>query len=88
MLTSRRGPAAEGAEALRSELAGLGAQVTIAACDAADREALAEVLAAIPADRPLTAVVHTAGVVDDESSSTDSPRSDWRRCCGPRWTRC
>ncbi|MFJ8677655.1 type I polyketide synthase [Streptomyces sp. NPDC093589] len=65
VLTSRRGPAAEGAEALRSELAGLGAEVTIAACDAADREALAEVLAAIPADRPLTAVVHTAGVIDD-----------------------
>ncbi|MEV7780753.1 type I polyketide synthase, partial [Kitasatospora sp. NPDC088351] len=65
VLTSRRGPAAEGAEALRAELTGLGAQVTVAACDAADREALAAVLAAIPADHPLTAVVHTAGIVDD-----------------------
>ncbi|WP_380283417.1 type I polyketide synthase [Kitasatospora purpeofusca] len=65
VLTSRRGPAAEGAEALRAELAGLGAKVTLAACDAADRGALAEVLAAIPAEHPLTAVVHTAGVVDD-----------------------
>ncbi|WP_370216856.1 type I polyketide synthase [Kitasatospora sp. GAS1066B] len=65
LLTSRRGPDAEGAAELHAELTALGAQVTIASCDAADRAALAELLAAVPADRPLTAVVHTAGVLDD-----------------------
>ncbi|MEW9518250.1 SDR family NAD(P)-dependent oxidoreductase [Streptomyces tubercidicus] len=65
LLTSRRGMAAEGAVELRDELTALGAQVTIAACDAADREALAALLATVPADAPLTGVVHTAGVLDD-----------------------
>ncbi|WP_405084931.1 type I polyketide synthase [Microbispora sp. NBC_01389] len=65
VLTSRRGPDAPGAAELRDELTALGAEVTIAACDAADRDALAEVLAAIPAERPLTAVVHAAGVADN-----------------------
>ncbi|GAA3245954.1 type I polyketide synthase [Dactylosporangium siamense] len=65
LLTSRRGLAAEGAVELRQALLDLGAEVTITECDVADRAALAAVLAAIPADRPLTGVVHTAGVVDD-----------------------
>ncbi|MFG7940490.1 SDR family NAD(P)-dependent oxidoreductase [Streptomyces cacaoi] len=47
------------------ELSGVDAEVSVAACDAADREALAAVLAAIPPAHPLTAVVHAAGAVDD-----------------------
>ncbi|MEU8436559.1 type I polyketide synthase, partial [Streptomyces sp. NPDC029216] len=62
VLTSRRGPAAAGADALRAELEELGARVTIEACDIADREAVARLLAGLPQEHPLTAVVHAAGV--------------------------
>ena len=66
LLTSRRGPSSPGAAELAAELAELGAEtVQIVAGDAADRESLAAILAAVPAQHPLTAVVHTAGVVDD-----------------------
>ncbi|MFD7631779.1 type I polyketide synthase, partial [Streptomyces sp. NPDC059851] len=65
LLTSRRGTAAAGAAELVAELEQLGAHVDLVACDAADREALARLLASVPAAHPLTAVVHTAGVLDD-----------------------
>ncbi|GAB2724951.1 hypothetical protein GCM10010442_52970 [Kitasatospora kifunensis] len=65
LLVSRRGPTAPGAPELERELSALGAQVTVAACDTGDRDALAAVLAGIPASHPLTAVFHTAGVVED-----------------------
>nr|AXL06282.1 polyketide synthase [uncultured bacterium] len=61
VLVSRRGEAPE----LHDELTALGASVTIAACDVADRAQLEAVLRAIPAEHPLTAVIHTAGVLDD-----------------------
>ncbi|MFF3020363.1 type I polyketide synthase [Streptomyces sp. NPDC057939] len=65
LLVSRRGPAAEGAEELAAELRDLGTRVTLAACDVSDRDAVAELLAAVPPELPLTTVVHAAGVLDD-----------------------
>ena len=65
LLVSRSGSGAEGAEELKAELEGFGATVRIAACDVSDRDALAQLLASIPADRPLGAVIHCAGVLAD-----------------------
>ncbi|MBZ6477419.1 type I polyketide synthase, partial [Streptomyces griseocarneus] len=73
VLAGRRGLAADGAAAFEAELAALGADVLTVACDVADRDALAAVLAAIPAEHPLTAVVHAAGVTDDGIVSALSP---------------
>nr|WP_053674773.1 type I polyketide synthase [Streptomyces sp. NRRL B-1140] len=64
LLVSRRGPDAPGADDLRRELADLGAEVTLVAGDVADRRFLATLLSGIPAEHPLTAVVHAAGVID------------------------
>ncbi|MFD4576158.1 type I polyketide synthase [Streptomyces sp. NPDC058417] len=73
LLVGRRGADAPGATELAAELRALGARVTLAACDAADRDALAALLAAVPEDAPLTAVVHAAGVLDDGVLDTLTP---------------
>jgi acyl transferase domain-containing protein/acyl carrier protein len=65
LLASRRGAQADGAAQLVASLAKLGCDAQIAACDVADRTQLEALIAAIPADHPLTAVVHAAGVLDD-----------------------
>ncbi|WP_433672450.1 type I polyketide synthase [Nocardia sp. CA-136227] len=65
LLVSRRGERADGATELAAELSGYGAHVRIAACDVTDRGALRELLADLPDEHPLTAVVHAAGVLAD-----------------------
>ncbi|MDW6065466.1 beta-ketoacyl reductase [Streptomyces sp. FXJ1.4098] len=73
VLLSRSGPAAEGVGDLVAELTAHGADVTVAACDIADRDGLAEVLAGVPEAHPLRGVVHTAGVLDDGVVEALSP---------------
>jgi polyketide synthase 12 len=73
VLLSRHGRDAAGSEELVAELEAAGARVTVAACDAADRAALAAVLAEIPAQHPLSAVIHTAGVLDDAVLTSLTP---------------
>ncbi|MFD7932701.1 beta-ketoacyl synthase N-terminal-like domain-containing protein, partial [Streptomyces sp. NPDC059742] len=46
----------------------------LAACDVADRDAVAELLATVPAAFPLTTVVHAAGVLDDGVLDAQTPR--------------
>ncbi|BBX46973.1 hypothetical protein GCM10009641_11730 [Mycobacterium cookii] len=65
LLVSRSGPDAPGAGELKERLARLGAHVAITACDASDPAELAALLDSIDAGHPLTAVIHTAGVLDD-----------------------
>ncbi|MEU0744440.1 SDR family NAD(P)-dependent oxidoreductase [Streptomyces sp. NPDC006134] len=70
LLLGRRGPAAPGAARFEAELGELGAAVTTLACDVSDRAALAAALDGIPAEHPLTGVVHTAGVLADGLASS------------------
>ncbi|GAA0952513.1 type I polyketide synthase [Actinocorallia libanotica] len=65
LLAGRSGITAPGAPDLVAELTSAGATVTVAACDVTDRAALRRLLADIPPERPLRAVVHTAGLLAD-----------------------
>ncbi|MFF6822826.1 type I polyketide synthase, partial [Streptomyces californicus] len=70
VLTSRSGQAAPGADELAADLRDLGADVTIEACDAADREALGALLEKLP---DLTAVFHAAGTVQTAPVAETGP---------------
>jgi acyl transferase domain-containing protein/NADPH:quinone reductase-like Zn-dependent oxidoreductase len=63
VLVSRRGLAADGVPELVEELTALGAQPRVVACDVSDREQVAALIGSL--ERPLTVVIHAAGVLQD-----------------------
>ncbi|MEU1792194.1 SDR family NAD(P)-dependent oxidoreductase [Streptomyces sparsogenes] len=65
LLAGRRGPTAPGAAELAERLTALGAEVRTVAADAADPEAVAQLLGGIDPAHPLTGVIHAAGTLDD-----------------------
>ena len=73
LLASRHGPAAPGAADLTADLTAAGATATVTACDITDPAALTALLTAIPPGRPLTAVIHAAGTLDDATITTTTP---------------
>ncbi|MEV0637558.1 type I polyketide synthase [Streptomyces sp. NPDC050619] len=73
LLAGRSGAGADGAAELAEELASFGARVSFAACDVADRPAVAALLRDIPDAHPLTAIVHAAGVLADGTAETLTP---------------
>ncbi|MFG2357985.1 SDR family NAD(P)-dependent oxidoreductase [Streptomyces sp. NPDC048521] len=70
VLASRRGGAAPGMAELAGELRGRGAAVAVVACDVAERDQVAALLA----EHPVTAVVHAAGILDDGVLAALTPR--------------
>jgi polyketide synthase 7 len=73
VLVSRAGAGAAGVAELVAELQEAGAQVSVVACDVADREAASAMLAEIPAQYPLRGIVHAAGILDDGLISSLTP---------------
>jgi acyl transferase domain-containing protein/acyl carrier protein len=69
LLCSRSGRA----DALQERLQALGASVALVACDISQRAHVAAMLASIPAEQPLIAVIHTAAVVADGVLAAQDP---------------
>ncbi|GAB1338667.1 hypothetical protein ACE1SV_52570 [Streptomyces sp. E-15] len=70
LLTNRSGPHTDQARHLTTELRTLGAtDITITACDTTDRDALETLLH----HHPVTAVIHTAGTLDDGTLTSLTP---------------
>ncbi|MFE7134108.1 SDR family NAD(P)-dependent oxidoreductase [Streptomyces sp. NPDC057638] len=65
VLTSRRGPSAPGMAELEAELAASGTRLTVAACDAADRDSLATLLSDLTAAGSVVrTVIHAAAFIE------------------------
>ncbi|MFP1882393.1 SDR family NAD(P)-dependent oxidoreductase [Lonsdalea quercina] len=75
LLASRGGETSANAAPLKAKLESLGATVNIVACDIADPRALRALLDDIPAERPLTGVFHTAGLLADSTMAGLTPEA-------------
>jgi acyl transferase domain-containing protein/short-subunit dehydrogenase/acyl carrier protein len=73
VLASRRGADAPGARELQGQLEAQGALVTVIACDVGDRGQVRALIASVPEEYPLGAVIHAAGVLDDGTISSLTP---------------
>ncbi|MGW5696709.1 SDR family NAD(P)-dependent oxidoreductase, partial [Streptomyces asiaticus] len=73
LLVSRRGPDAPGARDLAARLEDLGARVRLAAVDVTDAPAVAELVAGVDPEHPLTGVIHATGVLDDAVVTSQTP---------------
>ena len=73
MLVSRSGENAVGLPELVNELREAGASVSVVAADVSDRDAVAGLLAQVPARFPLRGVFHAAGVLDDAVITSLTP---------------
>jgi myxalamid-type polyketide synthase MxaD len=83
LLVSRRGLETPGARDSVVQLELLGCQVTVAACDVANRASLEQIVSAIPIRYPLRAIVHAAGILDDGILSQQTPERI-RRVMSPK----
>ncbi|WP_420872415.1 SDR family NAD(P)-dependent oxidoreductase [Mycobacterium shigaense] len=74
VLVSRRGADGAGVADVVDRLKGAGVEVSVLACDVADRDAVAELIAELPAQYPLKGVFHAAGVLDDGLIASLTPQ--------------
>ncbi|MEE6138572.1 SDR family NAD(P)-dependent oxidoreductase [Mycobacterium sp. 050128] len=74
VLASRSGAQGEGVAELVDQLEMAGAEVSVVACDVADRDALAGLIAGLPTQYPLKGVFHAAGVLDDGLIASLTPQ--------------
>nr|WP_305073040.1 type I polyketide synthase [Micromonospora okii]AZO92784.1 Orf(+18) [Micromonospora okii] len=73
LLAGRRGGDAPGAADLLADLTRLGARARFVACDVADRDQVAALLATVAPEHPLTGIVHAAGLLDDATVTALTP---------------
>jgi NADP-dependent 3-hydroxy acid dehydrogenase YdfG/acyl carrier protein len=83
LLASRSGMSSSAVTELLADLARDGVHARAVACDVSDRAAVAGLLASIPAQQPLRAVVHAAGAVADGLLS-DLTQAQFDAVLGPK----